>query len=207
MDGNMQGNGRIQAIMFDFGGVIAEEGFKKGLLEIARKHGLAEQEFIEAAFDATYASGYVLGRATEAHFWREVKKRTGLAGPEVSLWDDIYPHFVIRGWMMDLVRKLKEKGLTVGILSDQTDMLDRLNDRDDFFRWFDYVFNSYHLGKGKRDVTLFDDIAATLQTEPGRLLFIDDHQGHVDRARQQGWQALLYVDRESLEKDLGRILP
>jgi len=203
---HMRGNGGIQAVMFDFGGVIAEEGFKKGLSEIARKHGIAEREFIQAAFDATYASGYVLGKATEADFWREVKRSTGLDGPDVSLWDYIYPHFIIRGWIQDLVRSLKGKGLTVGILSDQTDMLDKLDERYDIFRQFDHVFNSFHLGKGKRDISLFDDVAALLRTEPGRLLFIDDHQGHVDRARQKGWQALLYVDRESLETDLERIL-
>jgi putative hydrolase of the HAD superfamily len=30
----------IDAVLFDFGGVIAEEGFKQGLAAIARAHGL-----------------------------------------------------------------------------------------------------------------------------------------------------------------------
>ncbi len=200
-------NGRIGTVLFDFGGVIAEEGFKQGLSHLAKERGLEEQSFLAAAFDATYSTGYVLGRGTEGQFWEEVRRKTGLSGPEVSLWDDIYPRFTIRSWMLSLIDKLRTKGLRVGILSDQTDMLDRLNDKHDFFRRFDYVFNSYHLNKGKRDISLFDDIAAILHSEPERLLFIDDHPGHVERARQKGWQALLYSDRESLERELARMLP
>ena len=107
---------------------------------------------------------------------------------------------------MDLVRGLKAEKITTGILSDQTDMLGKLDKRYDFFRWFDHIFNSYDMGKGKRDATLFDDIALKLQTEPGRILFIDDDPGHVGRAMQRGWNALLYVNRETFEKDLEKIL-
>jgi putative hydrolase of the HAD superfamily len=108
--------------------------------------------------------------------------------------------------MIDLVKRLKAKQVTVGILSDQTDMLDRLNRRYDFFKWFDYVFNSYHIGKGKRDISLFDDIARTLGKSPDRILFVDDDPGHLDRARKKGWKTILYVDRDSFFKDLETIL-
>ena len=86
-------------------------------------------------------------------------------------------------------------------------MLDRLNKQFDFYRWFDHIFNSYYLGKGKRDISLFDDVARLLKTEPNRILFIDDNPGHVNRARQKGWKAIQYVDRESFEKALEMIVP
>jgi putative hydrolase of the HAD superfamily len=207
MDNKIVGNGKIEVILFDFGGVIAEEGFRNGLKVIAKANGLEENEFIQAAFDAVYSSGYVLGKGSENDFWNTLKQNTGLKGDNASLWNEMFSRFVVRDWMIDLVQRLKEKKLTVGILSDQTDMLDRLDDRDDFYRWFDQVFNSYYLGKGKRDPSLFDDIAHTLKTEPDRILFIDDNSGNVDRARQMGWQVIQYVDRESFEKDFEKILP
>ena len=108
--------------------------------------------------------------------------------------------------MIDLVKRLKSKNLTVGILSDQTDMLDSLNARFDFFKWFDHVFNSYHVGKGKRDISLFDDVARVLKTPPNRILFIDDDPGHVERARQKDWHAILYVNRESFHMEMDKLL-
>jgi putative hydrolase of the HAD superfamily len=107
--------------------------------------------------------------------------------------------------MIDLVKRLKSKNLLVGILSDQVDILDKLNARFDFFKWFDHVFNSYHMGKGKRDISLFDDIAGFLKTPPNRILFIDDDPGHVERARQKGWKAILYTDAESFRREMDKL--
>ncbi|MFH1081670.1 MAG: HAD family phosphatase [Pseudomonadota bacterium] len=207
MDNIIKGNHRIDVVLFDFGGVIAEEGFKQGLTAIARANDLDENEFIQAAFDAIYASGYVLGKSPQKAFWILLKEKTGIIGDDVDLMAEIFSRFVLRDWMIELVKKLKSNNIIVGILSDQTDMLDRLNEQFDFYKWFDHIFNSYNLGKGKRDVSLFDDVARLLNKAPDKILFIDDDPGHVDRARQRGWKAILYVDRASFEKDLEMILP
>lgn len=207
MDDTIKGYHEIETVLFDFGGVIAEEGFKQGLTVIAKANGLDENAFVQAAFDAIYASGYVLGKSSEKAFWLLLKEKTGMIGADPDLRAEIFTRFVLRDWMIALVKKLKSNHIGVGILSDQTDMLDRLNERFDFFRWFDHVFSSYHLGKGKRDISLFDDVARLLKTEPDKILFIDDDPGHVARARQRGWKAILYVDRESFEKDLKRMVP
>ncbi|HAJ26634.1 MAG TPA: HAD family phosphatase [Syntrophus sp. (in: bacteria)] len=207
MDNKIMGNGKIDVVLFDFGGVIAEEGFMKGLKIIAKANGLDEKEFIQAAFDVNYSTGYILGKVSEELFWNELKEKTGVKGDNADLKAEIFSGFVMRDWMIALVKKLKSENIIVGILSDQTDMIDRLNSQFDFYRWFDHVFNSYYLGKGKRDISLFDDIARTLNADPDRILFIDDDPGHVDRARRKGWKAIHYVDRESFEKDFEKIIP
>mgnify|MGYP003748006691 FL=1 len=202
----MRENGQIEVVLFDFGGVIAEEGWKAGLKAVAEANGLDEARFLEAATDAIYATGYLLGKADEGSFWNALREKTGIREEDATLTNEIFDRFLLRSWMIDLVKRLKAKQMTVGILSDQTDMLDRLNRRYDFFKWFDYVFNSYHIGKGKRDISLFDDIARTLGKSPDRILFVDDDPGHLDRARKKGWKTILYVDRDSFFKDLETIL-
>ena len=206
MDNKTMNNGKIDVVLFDFGGVIAEEGFRNSLKIIAKANGLDEKAFIQAAFDVNYSTGYILGRVSEEVFWNELKEKTGVKGDNADLKAEIFSRFVLRNWMIDLVKKLKSKNIVVGILSDQTTMIDRLDEQFDFFKWFDHVFNSYYLGKGKRDISLFDDIAQRLKTEPDRMLFVDDDPGHVDRAIQKGWKAIHYVDRESFEKDFEKII-
>ncbi|HOO40690.1 MAG TPA: HAD family phosphatase [Syntrophales bacterium] len=206
MADSMRENGQIEVVLFDFGGVIAEEGWKAGLKAVAEANGLDEARFLEAATDAIYATGYLLGKADEGSFWNALREKTGIREEDATLTNEIFDRFLLRSWMIDLVKRLKAKQMTVGILSDQTDMLDRLNRRYDFFKWFDYVFNSYHIGKGKRDISLFDDIARTLGKSPDRILFVDDDPGHLDRARKKGWKTILYVDRDSFFKDLETIL-
>jgi putative hydrolase of the HAD superfamily len=198
---------KIDIVLFDFGGVIAEEGFKHGLAAIAQANGLDENTFIQFAHEAIYSTGYVIGRVPESVYCDTLRQNTGIKGDDDSLRNEIFARFIVRDWMIDLVKTLKANGVKIGILSDQTDMLDKLDVKYDFFRFFDYIFNSYHMGKGKRDPNLFDDIIHALKTEPDRILFIDNNPKYVDRAMQKGWKGIHYVDRESFQKDFEEILP
>jgi putative hydrolase of the HAD superfamily len=197
----------IDIVLFDFGGVIAEEGFKQGLAVIAKDAGLDKRIMIQTAFDTIYDTGYVLGKAPEDAFWSSLRDQTRIRRNDASLRSEIFSRFILRPWMLDLVKKLKANHIKVGILSDQTDMLDKLEKKYDFFKGFDYIFNSYHMGKGKRDASLFDDIVLALKTKPDRVLFIDDDAENVDRAKQKGWQGIHYVDRDHFQKDFEAILP
>jgi putative hydrolase of the HAD superfamily len=203
----LKNNGNILAVLFDFGGVLAEEGFINGLMAIARAQGLKGDEVVHAAFDAIYVSGYVLGKAPERVFWAELRAKTGITGADKDLRHEIFSRFILRDWMLHLAKKLKAMNITVGILSDQTDILDQLNAQFDFFKGFDYVFNSYHLGKGKRDISLFDDVAEILKTVPPNILFVDDSQENVERARQKEWKAIHYRDRPSFQQEFHGFFP
>jgi putative hydrolase of the HAD superfamily len=206
MNASIQENGIIDVVLFDFAGVIAEEGWKEGLKAIAKANGLDPLKFQQDAIDTIYGTAYLTGKAPESRFWSALREKTGIKENDALITKEIFSRFLIRDWMIDLVKKLKAKQITVGILSDHTDWLDKLNQRYDFFKWFDHVFNSYHLGKGKRDSSLFDDVARTLGRPPERILFVDDDRGHVDRARKKGWKAMRYVDRDSLIEEMQMIL-
>ncbi|HUH65016.1 MAG TPA: HAD family hydrolase [Syntrophales bacterium] len=195
----------VDTVLFDFGGVIAEEGFKDGLAAIAKANGFDENTFAKVAHEAIYSTGYIVGRVPESIYCGALREKTGIKGNDASIRNEIFSRFTVRDWMIDLVKTLKAQGITVGILSDQTDMLDMLDKKYDFFKWFDYIFNSYHMGKGKRDHSLFDDVVYRLKTEPDRILFIDNNPRYVDRAREKGWKGIHYVDRDRFEKDIEEI--
>ena len=139
----------IRALLFDYGGVIADEGFRDGLAVIARRNGMAPEELLRQAVDAVYDSGYVVGRGTEETFWKLLKERTGISGENAELDREILQRFRLRPWMLKWVDRLREEEYRVGILSDQTDWLEKLDARDHFFRHFDRIFNSYHLVAGQ----------------------------------------------------------
>ena len=206
LERSIENAGPVDVVLFDFGGVLAEEGWKDGLQAIAHANGLKAVELLLIAADTVYETGYILGKGSEISYWDAMRRKTGIRGDYAQLRDEILSRFILRENMIDLVKRLKADNLVVGILSDQTDMLDQLNARMNFFQWFDYVFNSYHMGKGKRDATLFDDIAQRLKTLPGRILFIDDDPGNVERAKQRGWKAILYSDENVFQSELDHLL-
>jgi putative hydrolase of the HAD superfamily len=111
----------IRAILFDYGGVLAEEGFREGLKEIARWYGLDPESVHQLGGDVVYESGYVLGQGDEPAFWELMCRRSGLPGYESRFSDEILRRFVLRPNMMAAVRTLRRRGYLTAILSDQTD--------------------------------------------------------------------------------------
>lgn len=197
---------RVTTVLFDFGGVLAEEGFRDGLLALSGEQHLAVDNMPEQGMRAIYDSGFVLGKGTAVDFWQLLHDRTGLQGGEEELTCRILDGFVIRPGMINIVKGLKARGYTTGILSDQTYWLDLLDKRYDFYKQFDHIFNSYYLGKGKQDPTLFTDIAKTLTISPNEILFVDDDAGNISRAREQGYQVLLFINMQKFLTELEKML-
>ena len=197
----------IRAVLFDYGGVIADEGFHNGLRAMAREQGLEPDATSRTAGLLVYETGLILGRGSEAAFWQAMREQAGLEGDDNTMTRRVLDGFVLRPWMIGRVQRLNAEGYVTGILSDQCHWLDELDARDHFFHHFDHVFNSYHMGRGKRDPGLFPEIAAKLSLQPGEILFVDDLQTNIERAQAAGWQTILYVDKtgflESIDEMLG----
>lgn len=193
---------KIRAVIFDFGGVIAEEGFQQGLYAIAEKFGLDRKRFFQLANEAVYNSGYVSGKGSEKDYWNEVREHSGIMAPDDELRQEILSRFIPRDWMLETIRSMREQGVLTAILSDQSDWLDQLNDQYQFFQYFHAVFNSFHLGKTKRDPSIFADILQTLEIPAGEALFVDDNIGHIDRAAAAGLQTHHFEGRDGFMKKL-----
>jgi HAD superfamily hydrolase (TIGR01509 family) len=197
----------VEAILFDFGGVIAEEGFRNGLVAIAQASGLPIEPFLASAYELVYDVGYVLGRADESAYWGALRKETGIEGTDRELREVILTHFTLRPWMLQVIRALHEKSIRLAILSDQTDWLDELNERHGFFKWFERVFNSFHVGRSKRDTSLFDMVMSEMRISTDQTVFVDDNEGNIRRARARGLWTILYRDREQFMEEMGVFCP
>ena len=110
----------VDAILFDFGGVLAEEGFRNGLLSIARLNELAPEPFAGTGFELVFKVGYVIGQSDESTFWQALREQTGIRDTDEKLRKEILSHFRLRAWMIELVKKLKQRNVRLAILSDQT---------------------------------------------------------------------------------------
>jgi len=184
----------IDTVLFDFGGVLAEEGFRDGLAAIGRRSALAEEDVVRMGHELVLETGYVTGRARESLWWDALRTEAGIRGTDESLRREILERFVIRPRMLQLADRLRSGGIAVGILSDQTNWLDEIDERFGLYGRFDYIFNSFHMGKTKNDPAHFDDVLSLLNREAPQVLFVDDNAGHVGRARSRGWNALLFRD-------------
>jgi putative hydrolase of the HAD superfamily len=197
----------IDVVIFDFGGVLADRGFEEGLAAIAARHGFDGAGFHKLAHDLIYSTGYLTGNTEEHAYWQMIRDKTGIRDGDAELRGEILSRFVLRPWMFEIVKKFRAIGVGIAILSDQTNWLDELNRRDDFFKYFDVVFNSYHLGKSKMDPSHFSDTASRLDREPQRLLFVDDSEAHCQRACKTGMKTIHYTDCDLFLKEIEGFCP
>jgi glucose-1-phosphatase len=200
-------NCRFDAALLDFGGVVAEEGFAAGVRAIAHAAGRDQGEIWRVGLEAVWDSGYVYGRCLEGDFWKLFKARTGIEGDEKRWREDILSLFVVRPWMRRFADRLRELGVVTAILSDQTDWLRILDEKQNFSRHFDMVFNSFDHAMTKQEPAFFSLALRELEVEPDRTLFVDDNSGNVERARALGMHAVLYKDQEGFESDMMRLCP
>lgn len=196
----------IKAVIFDFGGVIAEEGFREGLLAIARKKNLDEQSFFRTAVEIIYKTGYVTGKAHEKVFWETLSKETGIKEDYRHLRLEILRRFVLRTEMLVLSEKLRNQGLVTALLTDQTNWLDEINSKKPFYSRFDFIINSYVLGKSKRDPSIFRDAAKITGIMPHLTLFVDDSAQNLKRASDTGMRTIHFTSIEDFKTQLEKML-
>jgi putative hydrolase of the HAD superfamily len=196
---------KIAAVLFDYGGVLAEEGFREGLFAIGRKNGLAPETFFSIVDGLIYETGYLTGRSDEAVFWDRVRKRTGITGSDSDLRNEILERFVLRPLMIASADLLRSRGLIVALLSDQTNWLEEIDRQTGLFSHFDRVFNSYRTHTSKREASVFRDVCTALGVKPEETLFVDDNIGHIKRAQGQGLQTIHFVSVGDYEEQIRRM--
>ncbi len=196
------GDGDVREVLFDFGGVIADEGFKEALTLFAEREGLAPREVVAQGFKTGYDLGFCLGRVREDAYWPELKRRTGLRAGNREIRDEIFARYRLRTWMLEVVDRLRERGVGVHLLSDQSHWLDDLDAVHGFYRRFDGVFCSYHMGRSKKQVATFRYVLERLAVKPEQVLFLDDHPPNLARAREAGLSAIVYENREQVLGEL-----
>jgi epoxide hydrolase-like predicted phosphatase len=193
---------RLEAALFDFGGVFTESPF--GAVEsLGAELGAPPGRLLELVFGPYHADtdhpwhrlergeiGFLaardeilaLGRAAgfDADPLR-VFQKMGVAGGGV------------RGAMVERVRRLRGAGVRTALVTN--------NAREFRERWrallpadelFEHVIDSSEVGVRKPDPEIFRIALARLgNPDPARTLFLDDFEGNVSAARELGLRALL----------------
>ncbi len=197
----------IDVVFFDFGGVLAEEGFYKGLRAIAMQQRLDPDDFFHLAVERLFSTGYIVGAGSETAWWEELRRLSGINGDDERLRMEILSRFLLKGRMFEIVEGLKTLGVRLAVLSDQTNWLDELERSFRFFHHFERVFNSYHEGLHKRDPACFRHALGRMGVAPENALFIDDAKRNVVMAHGVGIHAIHYETQERFERELLGYIP
>lgn len=189
-------------MLFDVGGVLSRDMIEIKLRDLARRHRLPEAELLRAGLALREKAD--LGQLSDPEYWAQVLRG---AGVEPAAQDSaIEPYLEAVPGTLELARRLKARGLRVGILSnDSVEMARARRTRHGFDAVFDPIVISGEIGKAKPWRPIYDHAIERLGLPPSQVLFIDNREENVAGARAAGLQALRFEDAARLEAALVRL--
>lgn len=178
----------IDVVLFDLGGVLVDFG---GVEPMKRLSGIDDDdELWRRWLTCEWVRRFERGHCTGEEFAAGVVEDWDLTVTPDAYLDSF------RSWIGgpmegadDLVAATSEV-VRVGCLSNTN----ALHTEDHWQRWplfrsFELPFLSHELGCVKPDREIFERVAAQIEVDPHRILFLDDNVLNVDGALASGWQA------------------
>ena len=195
----------IEAGIFDVGGVLISNQMAHVWRDVLETLQLEEPVFRTAWREMGPALGS--GQMEEAEFWRGFLVRTGATGqlPEESLFVREYGRrWSVHQEVLDLVARLKERGLKTAVLSNTITAHVSHNREKGLYAPFDVLVFSNEVGLSKPDPAIYRHTLQQLglQDRPGAAFFVDDLQENVDAAGALGMHGILFKDAQQLIEDV-----
>jgi putative hydrolase of the HAD superfamily len=199
----------IQAVVFDWGGVLIEDP-APGLVATTARHLGIPAASMASALDR-YGADFQRGRLTEPEFWDRVCHTCSCALPTLpSLWGHAFQAvYRPRPAMFALAIFLRQRGLKTGLLSN-TEQAARAYFQTRGYDMFDACIFSCDQGVIKPEPSIYARVLEGLRVAPEQAVFLDDRQAYVDGALGVGMQALRFESVSACLaglKDLGVPVP
>jgi putative hydrolase of the HAD superfamily len=195
----------LRAVVFDFGMVLSGQPNMDAHDAMVRITGMSVERF--ETFYWADRLAYDKGTLNGIQFWKNFVRDAGLGLDESSV-EELHRLDAIH-WttqniaMLAWQRRLKERGLLTGILSNMGDsVLASLQTHFDWLDRFDVLVWSFELGLIKPDPAIYLHLLSKLGTRPEETLFLDDRPVNVEAATALGIRALQFTTIERLRDDL-----
>jgi epoxide hydrolase-like predicted phosphatase len=198
---------RIQAVVFDIGGVLefTPDLGVTGMWE--SRLGLGPGDLDERMYDAW--RGGSIGTISEDEVHQALAERLGLDARQLAdFMGDIWREYLgtANTELIGYARRLRPRYRT-GIVSNSfVGAREREQAAYGFEDLVDEIIYSHECGMSKPDPGIYALACERLQTDPAQMVFLDDSEPCVAGARQAGIQAVLYRDNAQAIRDIGNLL-
>jgi putative hydrolase of the HAD superfamily len=196
----------IEAVAFDFGGVMVSFADLKSFEEAGASLGLEVGELHEAVWGSPEWQLALVGAISDEEFWQRLGRRLGLRSQEVidRFVADLFRDAAADPRMVELVRQLRGPYQT-GLLSNASDLLPwLLRERYGLDGLFDVKVISALVGVTKPDPAIYRVLLERLGTRPESTVFVDDREQNIAVAVAVGIQAIRFEGYETLIPALRR---
>ena len=195
----------IRGVIFDLGGVLIDNPASKMRTHISNKLGISEKEYSERS--SKPMNLFQKGLISEDDFWKKVTKgMTDKRESSKSLWKEaIKSTFSPKLEMLDMIEKLRESGLKIGILSNtEVPVIEYLQEIS--FDTYDVQVYSCLEKTNKPERIIYSTITDRMDMKPYELVFIDDTMENIIAGQSMGLHCILFITLGQVKEDLFQII-
>lgn len=188
----------IKAVLFDFGGVLTENG-KSGFVAetVARLYNMRPKDVAIGDLHAALRRG----RADDSYFLDELNRRYHGSITKEQFIAAAQAVTTPSREVYKLAARLQVQGIRTAIFSNVFSMNARELERQGYYDGFDPVILSCDEGYAKPDLPFYEVAIQKLAVDPKEILLIDDQEKCLAPARELGMQVLLAVSPDQIVRD------
>lgn len=183
----------IQAVVFDFFGVICSE-----ITPFVLPRYMSAEAAV--AYKASVVERADLGEIDLAEVLDHLSKLTGATAAELEA--EFWACVKIDPVMVALIEHVKTVRRTALLSNAMRPFLRQILDKHDLPRLFDTMVISCEEGLTKPNPAIYKLMAGRLGLAPEALFFTDDNPVNIEAARATGFQAELFTGADKLARDL-----
>lgn len=195
--------GRLDAVVFDFDGVINrnyDEGGFRWSRDVQRDFGICPKIFSQRLFGEDFKA-VIVGEVDLADAVAPILADLGCTAPAadfLAYWFD--RDIALCEATLALMARLRASGVPCVIgTNNERRRAAYIWEKAGISAHADAIYASGVMGRAKPDAAFFAHVADDLGVaDPSRLLLIDDMPKNIEGARAAGWQSCLYGDYSRL---------
>jgi len=197
-------SGKIEAVIFDWGGVLIENPRPALMQFCARAFGVSEEQYIEA--HSKFLEQFQKGLVSEQAFWRKVCAELEKPEPRhPSLWGQAFrAAYAPRKEMLALASNLHKAGYKTALLSN-TEFPAMQFFYEQGYDMFDVRVFSCTEGVAKPERKIYQTTLDRLGCPASRTVFTDDRAEFIAAAGQLGINAILFKNIKQFKGELMRL--
>jgi len=195
----------MEAIIFDYGGVLCFHPTDEQLDGMAAACGLPRQVFLDAYWGLRIE--YDRGDFTAEEYWQRfaavvdreytAEQVKDFRRRDVEFWI-AFDHRMLH-WLVEM----RNIGIKLGLISNLPyDLGEYLRTETQLFPMFDYVTLSYEQRVVKPDAPIYLECCQGLGISPAQALFLDDREQNVLGAEAAGLKSIVFETPEQLAQVL-----
>ena len=196
---------RIEAVIFDWGGVLIDDPAASRLRYCADVLSAPKDALAEMI--ARSMPDFQRGVISEDTFWEQVCAELNVPTPKGrSLWGDGFDAaYIARPEMFAFAAKLQRRGCKTAVLSNTeapaVEYFARMG-----YDMFDSLVFSCSEGVRKPERRIYEIAVEKVASPPGRTVYIDDDPKYVEAAKQAGLNTILFETVKQVKNALSPYL-